>query len=454
MRLLQVAACPSGADSHRYAFAGGNPISFVELDGHLFGIDISLSDVGHAALDVAGMVPVIGEVADVANGVWYMAEGNYVDGAMSMAAAIPGAGNAVTAAKWAKKGAKAVDAVKGAAKAGGKKVAGGAKKAAGKAKAGVNKATDKVKSKVKGGKKACTKGAKKNSFVPGTKVAMADGSQKNIEDLKVGEYVLASDPETGDLQARQITDTIVGDGLKHLVTLTVDPDGKNGKAKPSKLTATANHPFWLPDFGKWVDASELEPGTWLQTAAGTWVQVTAVDEAHRTQRVYNLTVDGVHTYYVLAGQSAVLVHNSGQIPLNCQASESAQVSMQARMDNGIAAARNVAVYRIGSGDNARYLAAANEGSRHSERVLDAYIDKAGISPGDVTGIYSERQPCSSIPNLCGARIGRYKNAADDISWSLNPDGPGYTGFNKARIRDAMDDFVSNPAASAYEWITG
>jgi RHS repeat-associated protein len=65
--------------SNRYAFAGGNPISFVELDGHLFGM--SWSDIGHAALDVAGLVPVIGEAADVANGLWYMAEGNYVDAA-------------------------------------------------------------------------------------------------------------------------------------------------------------------------------------------------------------------------------------------------------------------------------------------------------------------------------------------------------------------------------------
>ncbi|MGC9535420.1 hypothetical protein [Streptomyces sp. UG1] len=79
------------------------------------------------------------------------------------------------------------------------------------------------------------KSCKKNSFVPGTKVLMADGSTKNIEGLKEGEYVLASDPETGNLQARQVTDTITGDGVKHLVTLTVDPDGKDGKAKPSKI---------------------------------------------------------------------------------------------------------------------------------------------------------------------------------------------------------------------------
>ncbi|WP_307805055.1 RHS repeat-associated core domain-containing protein [Streptomyces sp. VRA16 Mangrove soil] len=290
---------------NRYAFAGGNPISFVELDGHLFGMDISLSDVGHAALDVAGMVPVIGEAADVANGVWYAAEGNYADAAMSLASAIPGAGNAVTAAKWAKKTSNAVDAVKSGAKAGKKALAKGAKKAGKKAKS----AGKKIKEKAKGlGKKSCKK---KNSFIPGTMVLMADGSKKAIEKVAKGEYVVAADPETGNLQARAVADTITGDGLNHLVTLTVDADGKHGKAKPSTITATANHPFWLPDFGHWAEAGELEPGMWLQTAAGTWVQITAIDETHRAQRVHNLSVEGQATYYVAAGSTSALVHNSG-----------------------------------------------------------------------------------------------------------------------------------------------
>ncbi|MGP4083501.1 hypothetical protein [Streptomyces sp. KR55] len=51
---------------------------------------------------------------------------------------------------------------------------------------------------------------------------------------------------------------------------------------------------------------------WLQTAAGTWVQITAIDDAHRGQRVHNLTVEGQHTYFVLAGVSPLLVHNDGK----------------------------------------------------------------------------------------------------------------------------------------------
>jgi hypothetical protein len=50
---------------------------------------------------------------------------------------------------------------------------------------------------------------------------------------------------------------------------------------------------------------------WLQTSAGTHVQVTAIKKWTATQRVHNLTVDDIHTYYVLAGDQAILVHNDG-----------------------------------------------------------------------------------------------------------------------------------------------
>lgn len=63
----------------------------------------SFSDIGHTVLDVAGMVPVLGEAADLANAGWYAAEGDYTNAALSAASAIPFAGNAATAAKWADK---------------------------------------------------------------------------------------------------------------------------------------------------------------------------------------------------------------------------------------------------------------------------------------------------------------------------------------------------------------
>jgi hypothetical protein len=59
----------------------------------------------HEILDVAGMVPVIGEAFDVANAALYLTEGDYVNAGMSMASTLPAFGNAVTAGKWGKKGA-------------------------------------------------------------------------------------------------------------------------------------------------------------------------------------------------------------------------------------------------------------------------------------------------------------------------------------------------------------
>jgi hypothetical protein len=72
---------------------------------------MSWPDLGHAVLDVVGLVPVVGEVADVANGVWYAAEGNYVDAGLSMSSAIPFLGYGATAVKAVRWGDRVVDAV-------------------------------------------------------------------------------------------------------------------------------------------------------------------------------------------------------------------------------------------------------------------------------------------------------------------------------------------------------
>ncbi|MBA4861320.1 DNRLRE domain-containing protein [Streptomyces sp. PSKA54] len=283
---------------NRYSFAGGNPITFVELDGHLFGM--SWSDIGHAALDVVGLVPVVGEVADVANGLWYLAEGNYVDAALSMTSAIPLAGygaTAIKAGRYVDKGIDALDA------------ANDVRKAEDKVDGAVDAATpprpkdttpDGTAPKDQPDAPSC----KVNSFVPGTQVVMADGSTKAIDALDVGDQVKATDVEGDDTRTRVVTDTRSHEGDKKLVTLTVKSEGKTGK-----ITSTEGHEFWLPDAGRWVDAGDLEPGMWLRTSAGTWVQITAVEHSSRHARVHNLTVSGVHDYYVLAGGIELLVHN-------------------------------------------------------------------------------------------------------------------------------------------------
>ncbi|WP_415952272.1 polymorphic toxin-type HINT domain-containing protein [Streptomyces sp. KLOTTS4A1] len=148
-----------------------------------------------------------------------------------------------------------------------------------------------------------------NSFVPGTKVLMADGTAKPIEQVKAGDKVVATDEKTGETRIETVTAEIKGEGLKHLVKVTIDTDGKAGEAT-AQVTATDGHPFWVPELGEWIDATDLKPGQWLRTSAGTFVQVAAVERWTSTgATVHNLTVSDAHTYYVVAGAAPVLVHN-------------------------------------------------------------------------------------------------------------------------------------------------
>ncbi|TQK52560.1 intein/RHS repeat-associated protein [Streptomyces sp. SLBN-118] len=153
---------------------------------------------------------------------------------------------------------------------------------------------------VKGQRGDCTQ-----CFLAGTDVLMADGTTKNIEEVELGDRVQATDPDTGESGAREVTRLIVTEDDKHFNELSIaTEDGIE------ELTATFEHPFWSPSEDNWVEAGELQPGTTLLTDDGTTVIVTANRAFTKHARTYNLTVDDLHTYYVLAGETPVLVHNS------------------------------------------------------------------------------------------------------------------------------------------------
>ncbi|MEU6380316.1 DddA-like double-stranded DNA deaminase toxin [Streptomyces sp. NPDC046909] len=144
-----------------------------------------------------------------------------------------------------------------------------------------------------------------NCFLAGTKVLLADGSSKNIEDIELGDEVLSTDPETGETSPQPVTALISTEADKHLNELTVEsPTGSN------KITATAEHPFWVPSTGEWIDAGDLKPGTVLLTADGTTAKIKENRAYKDHVRTYNLTVAEQHTYYVLVGSTPILVHNT------------------------------------------------------------------------------------------------------------------------------------------------
>ncbi|MFF4245404.1 polymorphic toxin-type HINT domain-containing protein [Streptomyces sp. NPDC001822] len=149
---------------------------------------------------------------------------------------------------------------------------------------------------------AATKGL---CFLAGTAVLMADGTKKNIEDIKVGDDVLATDPTTGQTGARPVTALISTKGVKQLHELSIKT-----KTGVKKITATAEHPFWIPAKRAWIRAGSLVPGTTLATVDGAPAQITDNHAYTKRVRTYNFTVADLHTYYVLAGGTPVLAHNS------------------------------------------------------------------------------------------------------------------------------------------------
>ncbi|MEU2915948.1 polymorphic toxin-type HINT domain-containing protein [Streptomyces massasporeus] len=169
--------------------------------------------------------------------------------------------------------------------------------------------------------RAARKGDKQppcNSFPAGTRVLMGDGTTTlPIEEITVGDSVLAGDPQTGTTGARPVQDTIYTPEDEDFTGVHLAGDSGDG---PPALTATDHHPFWVENRGRWTDARDLNAGDTLRAADGTGARIGKVTHWKEPQGAYNLTVNDLHTYYVLAGTTPVLVHNAscdfirGEVP--------------------------------------------------------------------------------------------------------------------------------------------
>ncbi|WP_406114529.1 RHS repeat-associated core domain-containing protein [Kitasatospora purpeofusca] len=147
-----------------------------------------------------------------------------------------------------------------------------------------------------------------HSFPVDTKVLMADGSNKAIGEIAPGESVTATDPQTGETTAKPVTAKIVTPDDSEFTELTLA--GTDEGSGPTTLTSTSHHPYWDETAQRWTTAATLQPGHHLSTPDhGALTVVSTRSYTTTPQRADNLTVDDLHTYYVLAGATPVLVHN-------------------------------------------------------------------------------------------------------------------------------------------------
>jgi RHS repeat-associated protein len=207
----------------------------------------------------------------------------------------------------------------------------------------------------KGLSKAC-------SFTGDTEVVMADGSTKPISKVEVGDLVLAADPEQGKQGPRKVTALWVHQDSVQKLTL----DGG------ATVTTTEDHPFWSESDRTWKRADQLDSGDALLTTTGKRTKVVGLLAGTRSIGfAYNLTVDDLHTFYVLAGSQSLLVHNT--CPDGLEGGASLPPLRQAYVDevNGLAKTRDS-------------MLAQGASSEQIARTLHAQRREIGVKYKDLT----------------------------------------------------------------------
>ncbi|MGN5380523.1 HYD1 signature containing ADP-ribosyltransferase family protein [Streptomyces lasalocidi] len=144
------------------------------------------------------------------------------------------------------------------------------------------------------------------SFSPSTRVLLAHGKTKTIGAVKPGDKVEAGDPTTGKHRGPRTVQHVWINHDHDLLDVTIRT--KDGHT--ATLHTTANHPFWDDTTHSWVPAGKLHHGDALNTAANGHTYVVFTRATPGAAKRWNLTVQQLHTYYVVAGGVPVLVHNS------------------------------------------------------------------------------------------------------------------------------------------------
>ncbi len=166
-----------------------------------------------------------------------------------------------------------------------------------------------------------------HSFDPTTPVLLADGAPKPIGDVKLGDKVTSTDPATGKTTAQPVValhDNHDND-LTDVTLASTPPADNNSNQKANTgggtvrgptntLHTTSHHPFWDATDHNWANAADLRPGHAVTGPEGQIQYVTAVTNRTGRQDMRDLTIAKVHTYYVIAGNVPVLVHNCGDAP--------------------------------------------------------------------------------------------------------------------------------------------
>ncbi|MFG2339549.1 polymorphic toxin-type HINT domain-containing protein [Streptomyces yangpuensis] len=260
------------------------------------------------------------------------------------------------------------------------------------------------------GAPGCTK---QNSFPTGARVQMADGTSKAIEDVEVGDKILATDPQTGETAPKTVTATIVTPDDKEFTDLTLTDDA-NPRGPPATLTSTSHHPHWSETRRQWLDAGEFTPGEQLRKPDGTTLTVQTARSYPHTVTTHNLTVDDFHTYYVLAGATPVLVHNCdvGTQVEHGSTELSRATVLQRLLDNN-----RSNLYGAARMNDGTIITAHSNDAGHAEHHILSLAQSRGYAPTDITDLYTEYGMCPPCQGQ-GPR-GKSRGVLPQLSGNVN-----------------------------------
>ena len=147
-------------------------------------------------------------------------------------------------------------------------------------------------------------------FPPGTQILMADGSSKNIEDVDVGDWVIALDPDSGEVAEKEVIDV---HRTKTRVLFNVSFDSDSDGVGDGQFKSTGSHPIWTKNRA-WVEAKNLEiHDQLLSLEEHQYIEVVGLTMEPGVSKTYNLSVEGTPTFFIVPNGTPILVHNLPRI---------------------------------------------------------------------------------------------------------------------------------------------
>ena len=135
-------------------------------------------------------------------------------------------------------------------------------------------------------------------FLAGTKVAMADGSCKNIEEINVGDIVKSYNTFTKEITDGKVVDFFYFETEKMADYYIIINDD---------LKVTPEHPIYQG--GKWVRADDLKEGD-LVNIEDNPIIINSLQKIYNKVPTYNFEVKTFHNYMVQINNEDLLVHNA------------------------------------------------------------------------------------------------------------------------------------------------